>query len=65
MTTTRLGIAIDLHGLEALIDRYKQEELSDDLQDDNLLRKLYLSHFLAWVRRQQRQQQQEAQSHGN
>lgn len=63
--TAKLGIAIKLNELEALIDRYKEEELSDDLQDDNLLRKLYLSHFLAWVRRQQRQQQQEAQSHGN
>lgn len=50
---TKLGIVIDLDDLKSLMDEYVAEELSDD-HSDNLLRQMYLGHFLLWLTNKQR-----------
>jgi hypothetical protein len=60
MTTTptpRMGIAIDLDALDALVREFIAEhEHVDDNDDDGLFQRILLSTFILWVRRRQEQQ---------
>lgn len=59
MTTPipRLGIAIDLDALDALVREFiaEHENVADD-DDDGLFQRILLSTFILWVRRRQERQ---------
>lgn len=50
--SAKIAIAIELDELRLLMHEYIVEELNDD-QSDNILRQMYLGHFLLWLKKRQ------------